>query len=675
MPWTADDADRHKQGLSDRQKRQWAAVANSASQSCLDDGGDQPTCEASAIRQANAAVSEPANQNLHHYTISTKHYEVRQEMHQGRKHMVVPVVMMTEGVHHGTHGPLLHLIDDLGRFVAAWNGIPVTVAHPQEGEDHVSANQPHIIESQAVGRIYNAIVDDNRLRAEAWLDEEKLGRVSPEALQYIVEGRPLDVSVGVFTEDEPASGDWHDECYEGIARNHRPDHLALLPGGSGACSWADGCGVRAHAKGDVNVKDVRLNYNGTESTEWNAPNLEDFGVEGSNWADLSAADKAKVAGHYLVAPAGADFADLKFPVVNPETGGLNEQALRAVISDQKTPVDLPANVKDRARLQACRLLNDEFGADLEIPENLESQKEEPKVLTLKVKVDGDKAIVEDLQLVKALAMKGIGLNALGYREIAGKIQGKLDRMDSDTRVHFLEEVFDDHFIYRVAGRNAVMPSGEGEEFYKRAYQIDNDNSIEFTGEPQAVTKQVEYVVLTAQKEVTNMTMEKDKKCCPEKIQALIEHELTNLTEDDREWLEAMTEEQVDRLFPKKVESQEPPLQMNREQAIQVLKDELGDKDKFRGLLPADVREQMDFGLRAYQQERQRLIDHIKANAAEQAYSDEELAGMGMQALEKMARQIPAKLDYSGQAPATHQATPATYGEPLLPPGVEPAQAQ
>lgn len=56
MPWTVDDVDKHNKGLSDKQKRQWVAVANDARSRCLSDGGTESECDASAIRQANGAV-------------------------------------------------------------------------------------------------------------------------------------------------------------------------------------------------------------------------------------------------------------------------------------------------------------------------------------------------------------------------------------------------------------------------------------------------------------------------------------------------------------------------------------------------------------------------------------------------------------------------------------------
>lgn len=59
MPWTAADAAGHtKKATTDKLKRQWAAVANAARKRCIADGGGADECDASAIRQANSAISE-----------------------------------------------------------------------------------------------------------------------------------------------------------------------------------------------------------------------------------------------------------------------------------------------------------------------------------------------------------------------------------------------------------------------------------------------------------------------------------------------------------------------------------------------------------------------------------------------------------------------------------------
>ena len=58
MPWTTADVDEHNKGLTDAQKETWVEVANDRLKACMDDDGEQDKCEASAIKQANSAVSE-----------------------------------------------------------------------------------------------------------------------------------------------------------------------------------------------------------------------------------------------------------------------------------------------------------------------------------------------------------------------------------------------------------------------------------------------------------------------------------------------------------------------------------------------------------------------------------------------------------------------------------------
>ena len=267
MPWTVSDVDRFKRGLSDAQKRRWVRVANDALRRCQSGGGRD--CEASAIRQANGVVGNNVDSStleemilwlknrkdmkaktsdLTIHKLIANNYEIREEVLEGRKHLVVPVVMMVEGVHSGSHGAILHQAEELSRNTQDWNSIPVTISHPQVDGMNVSARSPEVLEQYSVGRILNARYESG-LRAEAWLDEQRLIAISPEAATYIREGRPLDVSVGVFSEDLPVEGEWEGETYVAIASDYHPDHLALLPGEQGACSWRDGCGIRANKEG------------------------------------------------------------------------------------------------------------------------------------------------------------------------------------------------------------------------------------------------------------------------------------------------------------------------------------------------------------------------------------------------------------------------------------------
>ena len=179
-------------------------------------------------------------------------YTTRRENLEGIPYIVVPVTMMVEGVHSGSHGPLYHPAEVLGEAVDAWNGMPVTIEHPESGGELVSANFPGIIAQYGVGMVQGARMDGTALRAEAWLVESTLKEKSPEAFDSIEIGVPIEVSIGVFSDDEEISGEWNNETYNAISRGHVPDHLALLPEGVGACSWSDGCGIRANMKGGKN---------------------------------------------------------------------------------------------------------------------------------------------------------------------------------------------------------------------------------------------------------------------------------------------------------------------------------------------------------------------------------------------------------------------------------------
>lgn len=261
MPWTISDVDKHKKGLSDTQKARWVAVANAALAACIKKGGTDATCAGSAIRQANGVVGNNEEFESFYATYKKKQegsYTVRQHEYDGRNHLIVPVVMMVEGVHNGSHGPLLHRIEDLGRFPGSWDGIPVTIDHPEIDGANISANAPDVLDARGIGRVFNTRIDGVKLMAEAWLDEERLRQLSSVVLAQIQAGEPIEVSLGMFTEELQTTGEWNGEQYEAIAKNHRPDHLALLPGGRGACSVADGCGVRANNQkgGNVQVEDL-----------------------------------------------------------------------------------------------------------------------------------------------------------------------------------------------------------------------------------------------------------------------------------------------------------------------------------------------------------------------------------------------------------------------------------
>jgi hypothetical protein len=165
---------------------------------------------------------------------------------EGRKHFVVPVVMAVEGVLAGSRGAMFYPADELRKSVPLWNGRPVVVYHP-DMRFNCTAGNPSVFNAQRVGTIFNTRFEGGKLKAEAWLDYERLETVDSRVLDAIRRSQPMEVSTGLFTEEDGVAGNFSGRAYTAIARRHQPDHLAILPDLKGACSIADGAGLCRNA--------------------------------------------------------------------------------------------------------------------------------------------------------------------------------------------------------------------------------------------------------------------------------------------------------------------------------------------------------------------------------------------------------------------------------------------
>lgn len=175
---------------------------------------------------------------------------VREATFQGRQYLVVPVVAIVEGVLQGANSevPELALANQFGRHLGGWNGRPVVMNHPQDAEgDFVSANAPDVLDNWAFGSMFDAVVKDNKLIVDAWLDVEKaneLGGDFQSTVERIQNGTMVEVSVGVFVNLIEKKGKYGGKNYQAIWTEVVPDHLALLSEGiTGACSNEAGCGT------------------------------------------------------------------------------------------------------------------------------------------------------------------------------------------------------------------------------------------------------------------------------------------------------------------------------------------------------------------------------------------------------------------------------------------------
>lgn len=166
----------------------------------------------------------------------------RRQVLDGREYAVVPVVAARAGVMNGELAP----VDEIARYLDAWNGRPLPVRHPRANGKFVTANAPDVIANQVIGTFFNARMDGDRLMGDLWIDVEKAGRLGGDALtvlERLDSGQPVEVSTAYYSDLEPGEGTWNGKAYKGIQRNLRPDHIALLPDEVGACSWIDGCGA------------------------------------------------------------------------------------------------------------------------------------------------------------------------------------------------------------------------------------------------------------------------------------------------------------------------------------------------------------------------------------------------------------------------------------------------
>lgn len=208
---------------------------------------------------------------------------VRYDEMEGKRFIVAPMIMMVEGVHEGSNGPLYYPKEELAKIPQVWNYKPVIVYHPQANGQSISACDPIILSNRRVGVIMNTKFEDNKLKAEAWLEEDRMNKVDERIARAIEKNQMMELSTGLYTDNESMEGEWNGEKYEAIARNYRPDHLALLPDLKGACSIEDGAGfLRLNAKAEkISIIGNAMSHGNVRSllNSWLQDKNEDAWVE------------------------------------------------------------------------------------------------------------------------------------------------------------------------------------------------------------------------------------------------------------------------------------------------------------------------------------------------------------------------------------------------------------
>lgn len=175
----------------------------------------------------------------------------RHDTMAGKDYLVAPAVMIVEGVLDGSHGPLLYPAEELKKSVPLWNNKPVVLYHPQANGQGISACDPDVITNRGLGVMMHTRFADNKLKTEVWLDMERVEKIDERILEAVENEEMMELSTGLLTDDEDTEGEWDGVHYDAVARNYRPDHLAILPDQTGACSIEDGAGfLRLNKAGD-----------------------------------------------------------------------------------------------------------------------------------------------------------------------------------------------------------------------------------------------------------------------------------------------------------------------------------------------------------------------------------------------------------------------------------------
>jgi len=173
--------------------------------------------------------------------------KVRRESKGGKSYLVAPMTLIVPGVLNGSQGALFYPPEEVRRNPQIWSGTPIVVYHPQVNGMPVSARDPDILATQGIGIVLHPTANE-KLKAEGWFDEQKTAKVDQRVLEAL--NQRMEISTGLFTDNLPVPGVFNGTSYNFVARNYRPDHLAILPDKVGACSLDAGCGLNVNHRSE-----------------------------------------------------------------------------------------------------------------------------------------------------------------------------------------------------------------------------------------------------------------------------------------------------------------------------------------------------------------------------------------------------------------------------------------
>jgi hypothetical protein len=178
-----------------------------------------------------------------HLTFNVAGGSVTKTTIDGRAVYVADAVLLTHDVHEGSNGPLYYPDTDLSKNPASWDGVPIIAkGHPmKDGKPVLALNNKAVIEEVGVGYIKDTVYND-KLKTKMVFDVEKTKKVDPRIAIALEANQSFEISTGLEHLIELTSGTFNGVKYKGKAVDYKPDHVAVLMEGEGACGKKKGCG-------------------------------------------------------------------------------------------------------------------------------------------------------------------------------------------------------------------------------------------------------------------------------------------------------------------------------------------------------------------------------------------------------------------------------------------------
>jgi hypothetical protein len=183
--------------------------------------------------------------------------KARREKMDGREFLVAPITLLVPGILNGSNGSLLYMPEDVKKSTPDWDKIPLTIQHPTENGHPVSASDADVYAKFGVGYLRYPRFHAGALKAEGWFDSELTKNKDERVYDALINGVVMEISTGLGTRNEkvPPNTTWQGQPYVAIARDYKPDHLAILPSARGACSIRDGCGLLINQANQTEIVD------------------------------------------------------------------------------------------------------------------------------------------------------------------------------------------------------------------------------------------------------------------------------------------------------------------------------------------------------------------------------------------------------------------------------------